>query len=115
VQYLFFFWEKDMARVLELDDCHCDECPYTVAIGNDLHCPILGCVVKRVTKCQVGIDKTKYDEEVKLEIESELEESIHQCNYLQDSVSELNEMIEKLEDENQTLKAALSIEEMIKV
>ena len=104
-----------MARVLELDDYHCGECPYTVAMGNDLHCPILGCTVKKEGKCQVGVEKSKYDELITSELEEQRAEAVHEVNYLRDCVEELNEMITQLDDENQTLKATLSIEEMIKV
>ena len=103
-----------MARVLEIDDCYCEDCSTVVKIGRDLYCPILGCAVRRVDRCQVGVEKSMYDELIKQELEDQLEEAIHQSNYQQDCIAELNEQIEKLDDENQTLKVALSLEEMIR-
>ena len=104
-----------MTRVLELDDIKCGDCVTLVKIGPDLYCPILGCTVKKEGKCQVGVEKSKYDELITSELEEQRAEAVHEVNYLRDCVEELNEMITQLEDEKRTLQASLSIEEMIKV
>lgn len=103
-----------MIRVLEIDSYNCGDCSNAVTIGGVLYCPILCCEVKKGSKCQVGVEKSKYDELITSELEEQRAEAVHEVNYLRDCVDELNEMITKLEDEKQTLQVALSLEEMIR-